>query len=63
VSTAFTETAESPLGGDGSILTVDPAVGEEMIADVAAWRAARDEAAVDARARRAPPGRGRATRT
>jgi (2R)-ethylmalonyl-CoA mutase len=38
----FTETAESPLGGEESILKVDPAVRDEMIADVAAWRADRD---------------------
>jgi (2R)-ethylmalonyl-CoA mutase len=45
----FTETADSPLtAGDSlaTILTVDPAVEAEMIADVRAWRAARDEAAV-----------------
>ncbi|HEX3459297.1 MAG TPA: protein meaA [Acidimicrobiales bacterium] len=47
----FTETAESPLaseigGSGGSILRVDPAVESEMRADVAAWRAQRDEAAV-----------------
>ena len=45
---AFTETAESPLGGEGAILTVDPAVGAEMIADVERWRRDRDQAAVDA---------------
>jgi (2R)-ethylmalonyl-CoA mutase len=45
---AFTETAESPLGGHEAILTVDPAVGAEMIADVERWRAERDEAAVKA---------------
>jgi (2R)-ethylmalonyl-CoA mutase len=45
---AYTETAESPLGGNDNILTVDPAVEAEMIADVEAWRAARDEAAVTA---------------
>lgn len=45
---AYTETAESPLGGNDNILTVDPAVGAEMTADVQAWRAARDQAAVDA---------------
>ncbi len=45
---AFTETAESPLGGAGAILTVDPAVGEEMVADVRAWRTGRDQTAVDA---------------
>jgi len=44
----FTETEESPLGGDGSILKVDPAVEAEMIADVEGWRSARDQAAVDA---------------
>jgi (2R)-ethylmalonyl-CoA mutase len=47
----FTETAESPLaseigGSGGSILRVDPAVESEMRADVAAWRAQRDEDAV-----------------
>ena len=34
----FVESAESPLEGDESILTVDPAVGDEMVADVSAWR-------------------------
>jgi len=43
----FTESTESPLGGEGAILTVDPAVGEEMIADVRAWRSAREQTAVD----------------
>jgi len=45
----FTETAVSPLtDGDSldAILTVDPKVESEMIADVVAWRAQRDEAAV-----------------
>jgi (2R)-ethylmalonyl-CoA mutase len=45
---AYTEAAEGPLGGEGAILTVDPAVGEEMASDVAAWRSERDQAAVDA---------------
>src|SRR5262245_45354926 len=44
----FTETEASPLGGDGAILRVDPAVEAQMIADVQAWRAARDDAAVQA---------------
>jgi (2R)-ethylmalonyl-CoA mutase len=44
----FTETEPSPLGGEGAILRVDPAVEAEMIADVQAWRAQRDEAAVRA---------------
>ncbi|WP_334141167.1 protein meaA [Rhabdothermincola sp.] len=43
---AFTETAESPLGGEENILKVDPAVQEEMIADVQAWRSERDNDAV-----------------
>ena len=41
----FAETEPSPLGGAGSILTVDPAVEQEMIADVRAWRAGRDGSA------------------
>jgi (2R)-ethylmalonyl-CoA mutase len=41
-----TETAPSPLGGTESILTVDPAVQDEMVADVEAWRADRDQDAV-----------------
>jgi ethylmalonyl-CoA mutase len=45
---AFTETTESPLGGSDNILTVDPAVEAELIADVTAWRSSRDQAAVDA---------------
>jgi (2R)-ethylmalonyl-CoA mutase len=44
----FTETEPSPLGGEGAILRVDPAVAAETIADVAAWRAARDDGAVRA---------------
>jgi (2R)-ethylmalonyl-CoA mutase len=44
----FTETEPSPLDTPGNILTVDPAVEAEMIADVKAWRAGRDEAAVQA---------------
>jgi len=45
---AFTETEESPLGGEGNILTVDPSVEKQMSADVLAWREGRDQAAVDA---------------
>jgi (2R)-ethylmalonyl-CoA mutase len=44
----FTETATSPLGGEESILRVDPAVEAELKEDVAAWRANRDAAAVEA---------------
>jgi ethylmalonyl-CoA mutase len=42
----YTESTPSPLGGEGSILTVDPAVEAETVADVEAWRAARDAHAV-----------------
>jgi (2R)-ethylmalonyl-CoA mutase len=42
----FTEAEPSPLGGEGAILRVDPRVEQEMIDDVARWRAQRDGAAV-----------------
>ena len=46
----FTETADSPLSSDAdggeSILRVDPAVESHLRADVEAWRADRDAAAV-----------------
>ena len=45
---AFTETEPSPLGGEGSILRVDPDVEQEAIADVVAWRSERDPSAVAA---------------
>ncbi|MEI8051609.1 MAG: protein meaA [Actinomycetes bacterium] len=48
---AFTETADSPLtSGEGieTIMKVDPRVERELIDDVTAWRASRDEAAVQA---------------
>jgi ethylmalonyl-CoA mutase len=44
----FTETTESPLATPGNILTVDPALEAETIADVRAWRAGRDADAVAA---------------
>jgi ethylmalonyl-CoA mutase len=44
----FTETASSPLGTTGNILTVDPLLEAETIADVRAWRAVRDSSAVSA---------------
>jgi (2R)-ethylmalonyl-CoA mutase len=44
----FTETTDSPLGGEGAIWKVDHAVEAELVADVEAWRAQRDQAAVDA---------------
>jgi len=43
---AFTETAPSPLGGEDSILKVDPGVQDELIADVQRWRSERDSDAV-----------------
>ena len=43
---AFTESAESPLGGADAILRVDPAVQDELIDDVGRWRSERDGAAV-----------------
>jgi (2R)-ethylmalonyl-CoA mutase len=42
----FTETAPSPLGGAESIMRVDSAVQDELIADVQAWRSERDNDAV-----------------
>jgi (2R)-ethylmalonyl-CoA mutase len=43
----FTETAESPLAGDENILRVDPALEAETIAELDAWRASRDNSAVE----------------
>ena len=45
----FTETEPSPLTADaqGGILVVDPAVEQHQIEAVRAWRAQRDQAAVD----------------
>ena len=45
--TCCSEPAGSPRGGEGSILKVDPAVEVAVKDDVAAWRASRDQAAVD----------------
>src|SRR6476620_9023781 len=42
----FTETEPSPLDTPGNILTVDPTVEAALVADVQAWRAARDDDAV-----------------
>jgi len=44
----FTETEPSPLGGEGSILRVDPLVEAETIDDLVRWRDERDGAAVTA---------------
>jgi (2R)-ethylmalonyl-CoA mutase len=43
----FTTTEPNPLLGEGSILTVDPAVEQHAIEALAEWRAARDNAAVE----------------
>jgi len=48
---SFTETAPSPLTSDStveSVLTVDPLVEKELVAEVTAWRSARDQEKVDA---------------
>jgi len=45
---AYTETAESPLGGEDNIMKVDPAVQAAAIEELAEWKAGRDQAAVDA---------------
>ncbi len=39
----FTTSESSPLGGDESVLQVDPQVEAEMISDVERWRGRRDE--------------------
>ncbi len=44
----FTESESSPLDSPGNILAVDPAVEDELIADVVAWRSGRDQVAVGA---------------
>ena len=45
----YTETEPSPLAtGEGSALIVDPSVEAEQTGRLAAWRAARDQSAVDA---------------
>lgn len=43
----FVEHEPSPLGGEGSILKVDPAVEAEMIEDVRRWRSQRDQDEVE----------------
>ena len=57
----FTETEDSPLtaGADGGILTPDPEVERERVEALEEWKAERDEAAVEPRARRARRGRRR----
>jgi len=43
----FTETEPSPLDTPGNILTVDPAIEQQQVAELVQWRSARDQAAVD----------------
>ncbi|MCY7298512.1 MAG: protein meaA, partial [Ilumatobacteraceae bacterium] len=43
----FTETERSPLDTPGNILTVDPAIEQQQVAELVQWRSARDQAAVD----------------
>ncbi len=43
---AYTETAESPLDTPGNILSVDPQVEHDLVAEVLQWRADRDNDAV-----------------
>jgi ethylmalonyl-CoA mutase len=43
---SFTDTADSPLGGDDNILRVDPAREQELLTDVHEWRSTRDNDAV-----------------
>jgi (2R)-ethylmalonyl-CoA mutase len=43
---AYKETAPSPLGGEESILKVDAAVHDDLVADVTAWRSERDQDAI-----------------
>ena len=45
---AYVESASSPLGGNDSILRVDPAVESAHVADVQQWRVSRDSRAVAA---------------
>ena len=44
----FTETEPSPLDTPGNILTVDPTIEMQLVAELTQWRSARDQAAVDA---------------
>jgi (2R)-ethylmalonyl-CoA mutase len=43
---SYTESEDSPLAVPGNILVVNPAVEQEMISDVAAWRSSRDNSRV-----------------
>ena len=43
---AFTQTAQSPLGGTDNILKVDPKIEKQMIKELEKWRKSRDQQAV-----------------
>ena len=43
----FTETEPSPLDTPGNILTVDPAIEQQQVAELQQWRSTRDQSAVD----------------
>jgi (2R)-ethylmalonyl-CoA mutase len=43
----FTETAESPLGGEGAILTVDPRIEADLVSQLEVWRDERSSADVE----------------
>ena len=44
---AFTQTAQSPLGGTDNILKVDPKIEKQMVKELENWRKSRDQQAVD----------------
>ena len=44
---SFVESEASSLGGSEAILTVDPQVGAEMLADLEQWRSDRDQTAAE----------------
>ena len=44
---AFTQTAQSPLGGTDNILKVDPKIEKQMVKELEKWRKSRDQHAVD----------------
>jgi (2R)-ethylmalonyl-CoA mutase len=44
----FTETEPSPLDAPGNILTVDPAIEQQLVGELRQWRSARNQSAVNA---------------
>ena len=44
---AFTQTAQSPLGGTDNFLKVDPKIEKQMVKELEKWRKSRDQQAVD----------------